>query len=359
MSRGFAVVNPEARNGQTVGYRGLLTSFDESRRDLRGLEAVIDILRDEAHFEKMGITFTASDLDGYPEALECLEQLLITSQRLHHFPEACDAIRVWIQRGGRMWLFLDQTGMETAHALLGDALPLTRIDETSSNVMKLEIEPAASGQSSSEGALIREFAEPVRLVRVIADGGRTLWSVDGWPAVVELPFGNGTVFVTTISPEVFAQIDDNRMSFPCARQIANGMIRVSEKPSPVSEERLGFAAAGSIGYEVPSRLFAAAVMLAFVASLLTTGIVLLRKDRTAWLLWGIPLLAFVCAVPAVWVGGRSRSVAPPTAIHQRVAAVVAGQTNARSGRSDVRVSSVAVSSKREDDRFRAADARAC
>ena len=324
--RSFTVINPESRNGTAVGYRGLLTSFNESPRDRHGLETLANVLRNEAGQERMELTISAKDLDGYPEALESLDQLLITSQTLHDFPEACDAVRVWVQRGGRMWLFLDQTGMKTAHALLADTLPLTRIDETSTNVVKMKINKSESKQRYPERELTREFSEPVRQVRVIAGSGRTLWSVGDWPAVIEVPFGNGTVFVTTISPEAFVQMDGDQRSLPCARQIADRMFRDLKKDSPVSEQRLSSAAAGSIGYEVPSRAFAATVMLGFVALLTVAGTAAIWKSRPAWLLWAIPLLALFCTVPAVRVGARSRNVAPSTAIQQLFTSVVEGQT---------------------------------
>ena len=326
VTRSFLVVNPKARSSSSVGYRGLLVSGGETPRDMRFLEELADVLRAESKHERMGLIFKAKHIDGYPESLECLEQLMITSRTLHQFPAACDAVRVWTQRGGRTWLFLDQTGMDTARALLGDALPLTQIDETSSNVMKLEINPTEPVGRAPEREVLRKFEEPVRLVRVIAEKGRVVWTVDGWPAVIELPYGNGTVFVTTVSPEVFVELEGGTRSMPCARQIATSLFNAPNTVPRVSEDRLAKAAAGLIGYEVPTRLFAGTVMLGFAALLIFLGAALLRRDQAMGLLWAIPALACLCATPAVWVGRQTRSVAPETAVQQQVIRSVDGQT---------------------------------
>ncbi|MEO2019765.1 MAG: hypothetical protein ABGZ53_35990 [Fuerstiella sp.] len=326
VTRDFPVVNAQARTSSPVGFRGLLFSGDETPRDLFYVQEVADTLRTELGYDRMEIMFQPKHVDGYPEALECLEQLLITSQTLHQFPAACDAIRVWTQRGGKTWIFVDQTGMDPVRALLGDALPLTQIDETSANVMKLDISPSEPVERFPEREVLREFDEPVRLVRLIAQKGRVIWTVDGWPAVIELPFGDGTVVVSTVSPEVFIQHDGGTRTLPCARQIAGLLFETESTVPRISEDDLSTAAAGFVGYEVPSRLFAGTVMLGFAALLIFFGTVLLRRDQAIKLLWGIPALAFMCATPAVWVGGQTRSVAPETAIQQQVIKSVNGQT---------------------------------
>ncbi|MDG1898163.1 MAG: hypothetical protein P8J37_24945 [Fuerstiella sp.] len=326
VARSFHGVNSKNRVGSSVGYRGLLLSNDETPRDLDFVEELADTLRKETGNERMALVFESKHIDGYPESLECLEQLLITSRTLHRSPAACDAVRVWTQRGGKTWLFADQTGMDTIRALLGDAFPITKIDETSSNVMKLEIDPAEPAGQSPVREVLREFDEPVRLMRIIAETGRVIWTVDGWPAVIELPFGNGTVVVTTVSPEVFLEVEGNIRTVPCAGQIGTLLFEPQRVVSRIDDDRLGAAAAGFIGYKVPSRQFAASVMLGFATLLIICGTVLLRRGQGMGLLWGVPCLACLCATPAVWVGHQTRSVAPETAIQQQVIQSVDGQT---------------------------------
>ncbi len=326
VSRSFSVVNPESRGQLNVGYRGLLMSGEEDPQELKKADAMADAFRTAANNELMAISFRAEDLSGYPESLECLDQLMVTSRTLHQFPEACDAVRVWAQRGGRVWLCLDQTGIATVQALLGDTLPISKIDETSSNSMTLDLSADASPILYPQKQIVREFAEPARLVRVIAEQGHVHWSIDGWPAVIEVPFGRGTVIVTTVSLEVFADLEDKPQVSLCAKQIVDRLFASSKKQAPIGDEDLSAAAAAFIGYEIPSRLFAAVLMFGFVAGVAIVGIVLVRKQASESLLWVVPVLALVCALPAVWSGSRSRSVAPPTAIQQRVSAIVTGQS---------------------------------
>lgn len=326
VTRSFSVANPEALNGQQVGFRGLLSSSNESRRDSEALDVLTGVLREEAGYAAMGLPFSAEQIDGYPEALESLAQLVITSQTVHHFPEACDAVRVWTQRGGRTWLLLDQCGVQVAQAILGESLPLTYIDETSSNQMTFEKNPEFAGVQDTERLVEREFEEPVRMVRVLSDAGKTLWTVDGWPAVIELTLGQGTVMLTTVAPEAYVQRAPTTKSLPNARPLFASLFELKPQIVRITDQQLQAAAAGSIGYEVPSRFFAATIMLGFAVCLAGCGVWLLRKDRATSLLWLVPVLALVCALPAVWQGGQSRSVAPPTAIQQQLTEVVPGST---------------------------------
>ena len=155
---------------------------------------------------------------------------------------------MWTQRGGRTWLCLDQTDITTVQALLGNTLPITKVDETSANVWKLDVAEDASLVRYPKRSLVREFDEPARLVRVIAEGGKVHWSIDGWPAVIEVPFGNGTVFVTTVSPEVLADLSDNMEPSLCAYQLIDRVFHPIQNGSPIGEEALSSAAAAFIGY---------------------------------------------------------------------------------------------------------------
>lgn len=325
-ARSFTVVNPAARNGLDSGYCGTLISGHEQPGVMQKLDKLVGLLRAQMSQESMQMPLKATALDGYPEALECLEQLVITSNTLHHFPEACDAVRVWTQRGGRTWICLDQTGIPSLHALLGDALPITQIDETSANIVTLEIDPSTPTTRYPQRSIVREFDEPVRHVRVIAESGDVLWTIDGWPVAIELPLGKGMVIVTTVSPEVFADLDGKLKTAVCAKQLIDRIFRGPEEIAEVQESDLSAVAAASIGYRVPSRLFAGLLMLCFVVVLAITGIRLLRIDASGALLWVIPMLGVLCAAPAVWVGQRSRAVAPPTAVQQQAATFVSGQT---------------------------------
>ncbi|MCA9050954.1 MAG: hypothetical protein KDA89_19590, partial [Planctomycetaceae bacterium] len=323
--RSFTVLNPETRNVETSGYRGLIVSGDESEHDRSYLEILLDTLRAEVRSDPMALTIDAETLDGYPEALECLDQLVITSRNLHERSDACDAIRVWTQRGGRTWLCVDQTGSDTVRALLGDALPLTIVDETTLNHVEMKIAPSAP-ERHTERSVTRDFPNPVRLVRAIAERGETHWTVDDWPIVVELPFGNGTFLLTFMSPEVYVQVEGGRRTLPCAVQISECLFRSSGGDSLIQQTVLADAAASQIGYSVPSRSFAAVVMLSFVVLMTVAGLRLYRQDAATRLSWIIPALSVLCAVPAVWSGHRSRNVAPSTAVDQLVMTSVDGQT---------------------------------
>ena len=62
-------------------------------------------------------------------ALDSMDQLLITGNRLMDDTAGQLAVRDWLYAGGRLWIMLDKTGMELPERLLGDQFGMHLVDE--------------------------------------------------------------------------------------------------------------------------------------------------------------------------------------------------------------------------------------
>ena len=118
------------------------------------------------HFVSEGnirvVSINVRDLRAGTECLDGLDQLAITDPELQKYPEACECIRMWVQRGGRLLLAMEGTGSEVAEAILGDCLPFTVVGETTTNAVTLELNPDYTKNQYPVRAVDREFPEPIR-----------------------------------------------------------------------------------------------------------------------------------------------------------------------------------------------------
>lgn len=307
------------------GYCGFLTTRTEASDELDDVTDLMGALRAQAGLTAMTVPLRPEDIRIYAEGLEPLDQLIVTSPDLADHPETCDAVRSWIQRGGRALLMLDQCGEETASALLGEALPLSVVDRTSPLTLPLKQQMETESPGQPNLSHLREFDEPVTLVRTIFEAGTVLWSVRGWPALVEVPFGNGQVFVATVSARVFLSEQSRDELDAISGNILEQMFKTRPEAPLLSQKQLSAAAEQRIGYVIPSRQFAAIVLSVFTVVLGLVSWLAWKRDRPGLLL-AIPIVSLIAAVPGMVKGVASRQVAPATLIQNRVAFLTRGQT---------------------------------
>ena len=323
------------RNGP-VGLTGLIVEPG----DFRTLESPIHDLLRTMRFSRNGdqnvVAFTAREISERRECLDPLDHLGISDPQLLRCPQACKAIRTWVQSGGRLLIQLERTGCEVAAMLLGDSLPLTLVGATSTNTVQLDLNPEYQNDQYPIRAVNRSFEEPVRYLRVVPGGGETIWRVDNWPVAVRVSIGSGIVVVTTISPDVFLErkIETTEGSpafslIPSSRRMLESLFS-PRTPPLIAEAVASQRAAAMVGYEIPSSRTALLLLMTFPVLLITSGIMLQRRASGERLIWVLPMLAILAAIPAVVFGLRIRSVAPTTVIEAIVLHSAAGASEVAS-----------------------------
>lgn len=308
------------------GHAGWISSGRETPREAEHLRQLLVTMLADARREQIIVPVASGEITS-AHALDALDQLSVSSDRLIDQPQVCEAIRQWVQRGGCLHVAVDQSGVEVARMLLGSALELTEIDRTSANTLQLDINPDYSPMRFRERQVVREFAEPADVVRVIADGGEVIWSIDDWPAAVRVDYGRGRVLLTMTVPGAFiepAQGDQPARMIPSSSRFAETLF-APVQTELIPRELAVSTAAGQVGYEIPSRSFAAAIVVGFPLVLLAVGLWLQRRRRGEWLIWAVPAMAVLVCLPAAATGFLSRSVAPQTAVLRQVVRAVEGE----------------------------------
>lgn len=337
---GVASFSAVIRNGAD-GYTGWLSDIDAPREEAAMTTSFLQVVRFLGYRESAVVSVLPREFAHFPEALDSFDQLCVTSKRIAHHPQLASAIRQWVQRGGRLILMLDRTGMDAADQLLGEAFPATLVGETSSNTIRLDINPDYSAQSFPDREVAREFDEPVRYLRVLAESGETIWSVDGWPVATRVPFGRGHVLVTMIEPSAFlvprapdppnprrpaseTTLPPPYDLIPSSRRMA-GVLLDKTQPLLLDGDTVLRESVARIGYHIPGRWIAGLVALAFPVALLLGGLWLQRRQLGERLMFLAPLLAVAIAIPVISVGVGARSVSPQTTLQTHVIQSIPGQ----------------------------------
>jgi len=319
------------RNGP-AGLSGWISDFNQPTGADDGIQQMLSAMRLEKYGDQTILPSPAWDLTERTECLDSLDNLAVSDPELKRFPQACESIRLWVQRGGRLLILLDCTGSEVADLLIGDCLPLNVVGETTTNKVQLDLNPDYPLNQYPVRTVTREFQEPIRYVRVIPEAGETIWSVDGWPVAIRARLGSGCVVVTTISASVFVQ----QQSTTPGKESTHGIIASSRRmhealfnprPEPlISESVAAKLAAEKIGYEIPSKRVALMFLMVFPVTLTVVCIVFQRRGEGQHIVWALPAVAVLAAIPAVAFGLRIRAVAPPTIIETRVIQSSPGQS---------------------------------
>ena len=336
--RNFVSSNPNGRfaaenQQKSPGYCGLMTSREMDEPTYVRLQKLGEINRRIAEKPELVLDVFAETLEGYAEGLDPLDQLIIAEPNLHKNPEACLAIRRWVQRGGRVLLLMQLSGEESSRALLADAVPFTVVDETSMVSVPLHRANMTELQKSMRQdpeIYPREFEEPIEQIRAEFENAEVVWDVDGWPAILHVPYGHGTFYISTISDRVLVEErqqggGSNSHYHECASEIHDLFVTTDDHLF-VKQEDLQQAAEARIGYVIPGRIFGVVILALFVAVMAGAAWFLYRTDRAAKLVPVTLGCAVVFGLPGVIVGINARGVAPSTVVETRLGIIANGQS---------------------------------
>lgn len=314
-------------NGQSVGSCMTVFSDDSSSREVTFSDDLLSSLRRAAQQPPKLIAVIEDEIGIHPEALNTVDQMIICSSQLHRYPDACRAIRHWVERGGRVIISINAMGEDSAKAVLGDALPFTVVDSTSLMDLEFKHHVDTGGlRKEADLSYSRSFPEPVPMTRIILQKGATIWSANGWPMLVEQEVGRGRVYLSTASAEVYMEGLQSHIPAPTTAQILEDAFMTELPPPLLAQQDMAEIAHSEIGYEIPRRSFPLMVLSAFLLLLALLGWWMIRRDRHSWLTVAAPLLAVCAAVPGLALGLAVRTAAPPTLLETRVVHAAGGQT---------------------------------
>jgi hypothetical protein len=262
------------------------------------------------------------------EALAGIDQVIVASGRLAQDPVGLAALRRWLERGGRVWVLLDQVQVDALAPLLGDALDFQVVDRVTLADFKVQMQTAGPGSSPG---VEQQHERPVELVRVLLpQGERAVHTVNGWPAWFTRSVGRGKVVFTTLGPRAwFGPRGDAspspKGSWPFVPTeplvtVADALTVPAEQTT-VPVEAFRQPLGEEIGYDVVNRGTAALVFGAFLLAGLTLAAALRRSRRPELVGLAIPAAALTAAGAFLGLGELSQQPAATVAVAQVVTGV--------------------------------------
>jgi hypothetical protein len=275
-------------------------------------------------------------MPALPGAFDGIDHFILASNRLLADPAGQEALRHWVQQGGKLWIMLDQIKPETAAAILGEDLDfqvVDRISLTSIKINRTKLDALAAAQ--------RELEQPVDFVRVALSGGdRVLQTVNGWPAAFVRQVGRGKVVFSTLGPRGWHRPrtrEDSASPYSSFPNLPVYLVPLGEvaaelrlrlAPHPFTTENLQPLLTEEIGYSIMSQRMAGAIFGVLVLALVGLGVGLRRSRRPELLGWLSPAAAIAAAALFVVLGEGSRRAVPPTVAVAEVVDAVPGSGEA-------------------------------
>ncbi|HJN12190.1 MAG TPA: hypothetical protein QF564_26140 [Pirellulaceae bacterium] len=264
--------------------------------------------RESAVDSRVMIDFGQDFMPPFPTTLNSLDQMVISGDRILNDSAGLANLRHWLQQGGRIWIMLDQTSMETVTALLGNAASCTVVDRVELN--EFQLEDQGDIQDLSGKPVVQSWSSeiPVEMLRVFAGTDDIHCRVDGWPVAFWQKVGDGEVLFTTLEARGWISGGD---ASPALRTLASRFFQPYEE-MPVDSTAIGAMLNDQIGYRIPSRRLATWILGLNSLAILSFGCWWARQHRLDRLAWFVPGTALVTSAVFLVVGSRNTVAVPST-----------------------------------------------
>ncbi len=264
------------------------------------------------------VDLRANFLPPTPHALQELDQVVIAGDRISLDTAGLAQLRAWLHQGGRIWIMLDRVDPSFVRNLLGDDVTYSVVDRVEWNEFTIDSEATLSEGARSE---TWESEKPVEMLRVLANVDEVTASIDGWPAMFWQSVGRGEVVCTTLAGRGW--LDPRDTPTNAYYRLAQRFFRPTE-PATSHDEALVPILDDKIGYRIPSRALAGAVLGINAVLILVAGCWWARKRRLERLAILIPVSTIASTAILIFVGNRQVSAVPSTAATGQIIRVADG-----------------------------------
>ena len=288
------------------------------------------------------VTILADDfLPTDENSLRYLDHLVVADNRLIDDYAALAAVRRWMNGGGRLWVMLDRVKPEFLERLLGDDFHGHVADHVSLTSVRIDSGPTLKNPNGEAGETLT-FDEPVDISRLVVTGMKVLNTVDGWPAALSMPCGEGSLFVTTVGPRAWIKPTPPNSSEETdpplksaytphtpMKDLSTQLLGKREPPLLINAE-IESLAREYISYKIPNRTLITGAMGGFLAILLLLGTLLWWQQRLEHFGWSGSLVATLAALVFLGIGQSSRQGIPPTQASFQLTQAISGTDDIRS-----------------------------
>jgi hypothetical protein len=297
-----------------------LLSEKETEKIQFEYEAAI-ALRSANGLSRMMAIIDSRFLPASIEAWEGVDYAILTGRALELNPAARQALRQWIAEGGRLWIQLNQTSLDSVRLLIGSSTDIELVDRVPLNQFQFEV----SNTGSQSAPTIVDLEDPVELMRTVIDGAETMYRINGWPALTKTSIGSGAVYLSMLEGRGWVRPRDFRddpyqdplyyTDFIALEPLQNFGLNFLQAPAPapIPQSVSADYAVASIGYQVPERGLIFGILVAFCGVLATAGFTLGRFQKSEHVIWFTLIAGGVATTMIVVSGWWQKGDIPTTA----------------------------------------------
>jgi hypothetical protein len=278
-------------------------------------------------------------LPAVEEAFDGIDHFILASNRIARDPAGMQALRHWLEGGGKVWVMLDQIETDVLASLLGDALDFQVVDRVS--LTSFQVQQHTVGQGTAAALNLQKYERPVDFVRVLLPAHeQTQYTISGWPVWFTRQIGRGKVILSTLGSRGWFRERTRRdppspyehfLSFPMPTRPLEDLgwqLHNQENAAAFSVEAFRPLLIEEIGYSVLDRGAVVLVFGVFLLAVLALGIGLRQSRRPELLGWLAPAAAVAATSIFLVFGERSRRAAPPTVAIAQIVDAVSGKEEA-------------------------------
>jgi hypothetical protein len=230
---------------------------------------------------------------------DSIDNVVVSDSRFFRDYATLSSFKAWLMSGGRLWVMLDKVEAKYLRDLLlpGQYVEELERTEITSAVLEsdLNVDPNMKRMdwTSEKG---------VALVQVEQKGGMVTHRVDGWPAAIWMPIGDGSILLTTLGPEGWVEQREAQQE---VEPIYQSELQVRSWVGPLAERflqprsRLLAKTPGlqlpvsQIGIRILDKRTIAVVLTTFCALLVAASLWLWKSRKMEWVGWVGPALSLL------------------------------------------------------------------
>ena len=343
-SRNTAIIGPrrqDTRRDPDPPLRQLADPLHEPADPLLDAVNLLAACRVASGFSN--ITFRIQDdfLPADEVYLDTLDHIVVADSRLSEDQAATAALRRWLHAGGHLWVMLDRVDPAVLEWLLGDAFTGYVVDRVPLNSVRIDEVPALTAATATVSETV-EFDDPVDLVRVAGGNLNVTHRVNGWPAAMTMPYGDGQVLITTLGargwmrtrpasapPQTDPLMQSTYEALPPTVNLANEFLRLREAELLPAGELEG-QVQEYIGHSIPPWWLIVGTLLGFSAVIVLIGAWLMSRGQLQRLGWTGSVLALGVSGFLIQTGRTNRRAVPPTIASIQMLQTIRGTDDLRS-----------------------------
>ncbi len=268
-----------------------------------------------------GLSRRCINLDNDPIPLTAMDwrfvdSLVIGDGEILKDPAVITALQFFLKRGGRILVLLDQVDTNLVRDLLADGQQCETVDTVELNHFVMDVHSPIAF-SLEDRTVDRD--QPMRLKRVMQQGGHVTHSIDGWPAAISMKVGEGVLMLATLESSAWLskrsyqkseeQLFRTDFTVPLWAATLTSALGSTLRPEPLEVAETSYPME-LIGSPVLSRRWVGIALIGFCILLAGIGLWIALMGDLKSIGWIAPTLAFTASIPLFLAAMWSRSEIP-------------------------------------------------